>query len=78
MAVDARGRVWAWGANAAGQLGQGICGRELRPLGSSCRTPVKAVAAGATHCLALDVKGSCGAGAPTTTSSWMQSCRLMS
>lgn len=57
LAVDARGRVWAWGANAAGQLGQGDLRERAAPAWVKLPHAVKAVAAGATHCLALDVKG---------------------
>ncbi|MBN9322327.1 MAG: chromosome condensation regulator [Delftia acidovorans] len=60
LALDARGQVWSWGANAAGQLGQGDLVQRSRaqrvvlPQGAAA---VVAVAAGATHSLALDEKG---------------------
>lgn len=57
LALDGSGQVWSWGANAAGQLGQG----DLAERQQARRVPlphgVVAVAAGATHSLALDERG---------------------
>lgn len=57
LALDGAGQVWAWGTNAAGQLGQG----DLAEHGAARRVPLPhaavAVAAGATHSLALDERG---------------------
>lgn len=57
LALDASGRVWTWGANAAGQLGQGDLRERAGPALVKLPHAVKTIAAGATHCLALDVKG---------------------
>lgn len=60
LALDASGQVWSWGANAAGQLGQGDLaqrGRAQRVVLPQGAATVVAVAAGATHSLALDEKG---------------------
>jgi alpha-tubulin suppressor-like RCC1 family protein len=57
LALSDRGEVWAWGANAAGQLGQG----NLKPLTTPARvlinTAILAIAAGDTHSLAIDANG---------------------
>ncbi len=57
LALDGAGQVWTWGANAAGQLGQG----DLAGSPQARRVPLPhaavAVAAGATHSLALDERG---------------------
>ena len=57
MALDGKGRVWTWGANASGQLGQGNLREQALPRHVKLTQPVKAIAAGATHTLALDVHG---------------------
>lgn len=57
VALDGNGRVWAWGANASGQLGQGNLREQALPRQVTLTQPVKAIAAGATHTLALDVQG---------------------
>ena len=58
LAIDDQGRVWAWGYNVSGQLGDGSTTNrsspvqvDLTPLSGST---VVAVAAGASHSLALD------------------------
>lgn len=57
LALDHRGGVWAWGANAAGQLGTGDL--QERPMPAKVALPVriKRVAAGDTHSFALDNNG---------------------
>ena len=57
VALDGKGRVWTWGANASGQLGQGNLREQALPRHVKLTQPVKAIAAGATHTLALDVHG---------------------
>jgi alpha-tubulin suppressor-like RCC1 family protein len=47
------GEVWAWGANAAGQLGNGSLVPSTVPRRVPGLSPVAAVAAGAAHSLAL-------------------------
>lgn len=57
VALDGRGRLWVWGANASGQLGQGDLREQARPKQVRLPELIKAMAAGATHTLALDAKG---------------------
>lgn len=58
LALDAQGRLWAWGANAAGQIGKGTTG------GADVTTPVKVlenvatIGAGSQHSLAVKTDGS--------------------
>ncbi len=64
MALDRDGRVWAWGDNTYGQLGQGAS----TPVWSQYAVQVKksggvlsdvvSISAGGTRCLALDARGS--------------------
>ena len=59
LAVDARGCVWSWGSDRHGQLGHGKSMRskavshEPRRLTALHHRPVRAVAAGNDHSLAL-------------------------
>ena len=57
LALDRRGGVWAWGANAAGQLGLGHLEAVTRPTRLSFDAPIKMLAAGDTHRLAMDDRG---------------------
>jgi len=58
LARTRSGQVWAWGANAAGQLGQGHLESSSRPVRvSSLNVRVRAIAAGETHSLAIDDRG---------------------
>jgi alpha-tubulin suppressor-like RCC1 family protein len=63
LAVDTYGLVWAWGRNAAGQIGLGTATiAEPQPLrvrrnASTYLDNIEAVAAGATHSIALDWNG---------------------
>jgi alpha-tubulin suppressor-like RCC1 family protein len=60
LALDASGQVWAWGANAKGQLGNGTTAGQLTPVpvsAASGLTNVKAIAAGKSHSLAVDSSG---------------------
>jgi alpha-tubulin suppressor-like RCC1 family protein len=58
LALKADGSVWAWGANDAGQLGNGsVEARVPMPVAVSLPTPVMAVAAGGAHALAIDRDG---------------------
>lgn len=57
LALSNKGDVWAWGANTAGQLGQGNLSALTRPARVLINTPIKAIAAGDTHSLAIDVNG---------------------
>lgn len=58
--VVARGKVWCWGYNGYGQLGDGSTGSQQKPklidVGDA-NILVKAVAAGASHTLALKTDG---------------------
>ena len=58
LAVAANGTVWAWGANYAGQLGDGTTVDRKRPIRVSSLTHVIAVAGGQSHSLALRSDGS--------------------
>lgn len=57
LALDGAGQVWSWGANAAGQLGQGDLAESPRARRVLLPHAAVAVAAGATHSLALDARG---------------------
>lgn len=57
LALDRQGGVWAWGANAAGQLGTGDLGQRVAPVRVELPHRVRQVAAGDTHSLALDDAG---------------------
>ena len=53
LALDATGQVWAWGANAYGQLGDGTLQTRLTPVRVPGLTGVTALVAGSTHSVAL-------------------------
>lgn len=57
LALDGAGQVWSWGANAAGQLGQGDVAESVQARRVTLPHAAVAVAAGATHSLALDERG---------------------
>lgn len=57
LALTSKGEVWAWGANTAGQLGQGNLSTLTRPARVQINTPIKVIAAGDTHSLAIDFNG---------------------
>ena len=57
LALSDKGDVWAWGANAAGQLGQGNLSSLSQPLRVPLNTPIRSIAAGDTHSLAIDANG---------------------
>lgn len=57
LALSDRGEVWAWGANGAGQLGQGHLNSLTEPTRIRINAPIRSIAAGDTHSLALDVDG---------------------
>ena len=52
-AIDTDDRVWAWGANRYGQLGDGTTANRLTPTAVSGLGRVDAVAAGSRHALAI-------------------------
>ena len=65
MALDAEGRVWAWGANNDGQLGQGVpasteawsrVALQVKKPGGSL-SDIGSISAGGKSCLALDAQG---------------------
>jgi alpha-tubulin suppressor-like RCC1 family protein len=58
FAVGADGTVFAWGANWAGQLGDGSLGDHLTPVALSGLTGAVHLAAGSAHSLALKADGS--------------------
>ena len=59
LALDAQGRLWAWGQNTSGQLGTGAAGTAVSTPGLVPGLPaLRAVAAGVNHVLALGVDGS--------------------
>ena len=53
LALKADGTVWAWGANASGQLGNNATATLATPTQVSGITQIVAIAAGANHSLAL-------------------------
>lgn len=57
LALSDKGEVWAWGANTAGQLGQGNLNSSTKPARVLINTPIRAIAAGDTHSLAIDTNG---------------------
>jgi alpha-tubulin suppressor-like RCC1 family protein len=58
VVVTPAGQVWAWGANAYGQLGDGTTASRTVPTQVPALTDVTAVAAGSLHTLALKSDGS--------------------
>ncbi|AEI63997.1 regulator of chromosome condensation [Corallococcus macrosporus] len=55
LALDTEGRVWGWGANTSGQTGRGSTSTTvLSPTQVAGLPPVRAIAAGAGHSLAVD------------------------
>jgi len=57
LALDAKGRVWAWGAGARGQLGQGNRTGSTVPLLVMGLPRVHRISAGGEHSMALDNQG---------------------
>lgn len=57
LALSGSGEVWAWGANAAGQLGLGHLSAVTQPQRVPLSARVVAVAAGQSHSLAIDEHG---------------------
>jgi alpha-tubulin suppressor-like RCC1 family protein len=57
LAVGADGRVWSWGSNSLGQIGDGTFTNRLSPVLVPGLTGVKRVAAGGNHSLALKQDG---------------------
>ena len=77
LALKSDGTVWAWGANNAGQLGDGTTTGRLAPVKVPGLTNIVAVAAGSQHSLALrgdgtvwawghNIVGACGDGTSIT------------
>ncbi|HEY5893088.1 MAG TPA: Ig-like domain-containing protein [Chthoniobacterales bacterium] len=58
MALKSDGRIWAWGANGSGQLGNNTTADSLTPLQVNGLSNVTAVSAGSSHSLALKSDGS--------------------
>lgn len=54
LAIDNQGRLWAWGSNVAGQLGDGTVSDSLLPRQVGIAANWRAVSAGDYHVLALD------------------------
>jgi alpha-tubulin suppressor-like RCC1 family protein len=57
LALHPDGRLWAWGSNESGQLGDGTTDGRLSPVSVSGLVGVRAIAAGGNHSLALTVDG---------------------
>lgn len=57
LALTDKGEVWAWGANAAGQLGQGDLSSLTKPARVRINAKIRSIAAGDTHSLAIDDNG---------------------
>ena len=58
LALTRDGRVYGWGSNAAGQLGNGTLKSSPTPHIVLLKTQARAVAAGATHALVVTSDGS--------------------
>ena len=57
LALDTQGRLWSWGLNNMGQLGDGSQRNRFQPRVIAQTGPYVALAAGAGHSLALDDQG---------------------
>jgi len=63
LAIDIYGRLWAWGSNFNGRLGDGTLTARLRPtriietLNEGVLPQIKSVSASAFHSIALDIYG---------------------
>ncbi len=57
LALSRDGKVWAWGGNASGQLGDGTVKDTYKPVQVKTIGGVRAIAAGAGFSLALDSNG---------------------
>lgn len=57
LAIDSDGKLWSWGSNAAGQLGDGTNSDSLIPKQVGSATDWRAVSAGDFHALALKSSG---------------------
>jgi uncharacterized repeat protein (TIGR01451 family) len=55
LALDSSGRVWAWGSNSSGQLGDGTATSHTTPV--QVLTGVAAIAAGGSYSLAVKTDG---------------------
>jgi alpha-tubulin suppressor-like RCC1 family protein len=54
LALDHHGKVWAWGANSAGQLGNNSLQASARPVHVKLPSRITHIAAGDTHSFAVD------------------------
>lgn len=57
LALGANGRIWAWGANGSGQLGNGTTAQRITPVELGSIDNVNFIAAGGDHSLALKNDG---------------------
>jgi alpha-tubulin suppressor-like RCC1 family protein/predicted small metal-binding protein len=57
MALDGSGRVWTWGGNWMGQLGNGTFTDRMTPQPLASLSGVRAIEAGGHHCIALMLDG---------------------
>ena len=57
FAIDESGKLWTWGHNSNGQLGDGTTEDKLTPVQINVETKFKKVVGGNTHNLALDENG---------------------
>lgn len=59
LAIDINGKVWAWGANYIGQLGDGSTTQRNSPtaVNNTLLTSARAIACGEYHSLAIDENG---------------------
>ncbi|MFI0434724.1 MAG: hypothetical protein ACH350_03215 [Parachlamydiaceae bacterium] len=53
LALKNDGKVYAWGANGSGQLGNNSTTNQYQPVATNLLTSIKAIAAGSEHSLAL-------------------------
>ena len=86
LAAQAQGRVWAWGENSDGQLGNGTYTNSDTPILVAGLSDIASVAAGSSHSLAVSSDGRVWAwgdnsegqlgigtyGSPRSTPQWVQ------
>ena len=57
LALDSKGKIYGWGENRRGQLGNGYRRKELLPLAVPLGYEIMQIAAGREHCLGLTSGG---------------------
>ena len=57
LAIDKEGKLWTWGRNGNGQLGDGTTNDSVIPIKIKEDIKFKKISAGSQHCLAIDEDG---------------------